>query len=81
MITNAVRHSDAENLWLEFLCAEGAIEIQARDDGRGSASPDTGGGSGLSGMRDRLEERGGRLAVRSNPGRGFEVVAVLPAAP
>jgi signal transduction histidine kinase len=81
MITNAVRHSDAENLWLEFLCAEGAIEIQARDDGRGSANPDTGGGSGLSGMRDRLEERGGRLAVRSNPGRGFEVVAVLPAAP
>jgi signal transduction histidine kinase len=83
MITNAVRHSDAENLWLEFLSAEGAIEIQARDDGRGSddAGVHGGGGTGLSGMRERLEERGGRLAVRTKPGRGFEVVAVLPAAP
>lgn len=81
MITNAVRHSQAENLWLEFLAStsDGAIEIQARDDGRGSA--DVHAGSGLTGMRERLEERGGRLAVRSHPGRGFEVVAVLPFAP
>jgi signal transduction histidine kinase len=31
-------------------------------------------------MRERLEERGGRLAVHTEPGRGFEVVAALPAA-
>ena len=79
MITNAVRHSDAENLWLEFLSSDGAIEIQARDDGRGSGNVRA--GNGLSGMRERLEERGGRLAVRTNPGRGFEIVAVLPASP
>jgi len=76
MITNAVRHSDAENLWPEFLLSEGAIEIQARDDGRGAGELRA--GNGLAGMRERLEERGGRLAVRTNPGRGFEVTAVLP---
>lgn len=77
IITNAVRHSRAENLWLEFVSSAGAIEIQARDDGRGAG--DAGPGSGLTGMRERLEERGGRLAIRSEPGRGFEVVAILPA--
>ena len=76
IITNAVRHSHAENLWLEFAANAGAIEIQARDDGRGSNGAEA--GSGLTGMRERLEERGGRLAVRSEPGRGFEVLAVLP---
>ena len=77
IITNAVRHSQAENLWLEFVANAGSIEIQARDDGRGSDGAAA--GSGLTGMRERLEERGGRLDVRSEPGRGFEVLAVLPA--
>ena len=78
IVTNAVRHSRAENLWLDFVRSGDALEIQARDDGRG-ADP-IGPGGGLTGMRERLEERGGRLAVRSEPGRGFEVVAALPAA-
>ncbi|MEO8191227.1 MAG: sensor histidine kinase [Acidobacteriota bacterium] len=77
IITNAVKHSRAENLWLSVVSSGGAIEIQARDDGQGSSSP--GPGVGLTGMRERLEERGGRLSVRSEPGAGFEVVAVLPA--
>lgn len=77
IITNAVRHSDADNLWLDFVANAGSIEIQARDDGRGSDGAPA--GSGLTGMRERLEERGGRLDVRSEPGRGFEVLAVLPA--
>jgi signal transduction histidine kinase len=78
IVTNAVRHSRAENLWLDFVRSGDALEIQARDDGRG-ADP-IGPGGGLTGMRERLEERGGRLAVRSEPGRGFEVVAALPVA-
>ena len=78
IVTNAVRHSRAENLWLDFVRSGDALEIQARDDGRG-ADP-IGPGAGLTGMRERLEERGGRLAIRSEPGRGFEVVAALPAA-
>ncbi|MEP6768896.1 MAG: sensor histidine kinase [Acidobacteriota bacterium] len=77
IITNAVKHSRAENLWLSVVSSGGAIEIQARDDGQGSSAARP--GDGLTGMRERLEERGGRLAVHSEPGRGFEVVAVLPA--
>lgn len=77
IVTNAVRHSRAENLWLDFVRCGESLEIQARDDGRGAGA--IGPGGGLTGMRERLEERGGRLAVKSEPGRGFEVVAVLPA--
>ena len=78
VVTNAVRHSRAENLWLDFVRSGDALEIQARDDGRGAGA--IGAGGGLTGMRERLEERGGRLAVHTEPGRGFEVVAALPAA-
>jgi len=78
IVTNAVRHSRAENLWLDFVRSGDALEIQARDDGRGAGA--IGAGGGLTGMRERLEERGGRLAVHTEPGRGFEVVAALPAA-
>ena len=77
MITNAVRHSGAENLWLDLRASEGAIELQARDDGR--SARELAAGQGLAGMRERLEERGGRLAVRTTPGTGFDVLAVLPA--
>ena len=77
IITNAVKHSRAENLWLNVVSRGGAIEIQARDDGQGSSASRP--GDGLTGMRERLEERGGRLSVRSEPGAGFEVVAMLPA--
>jgi signal transduction histidine kinase len=47
-----------------------------RDDGRGGA--DLGGGSGLVGLKDRVEALGGRLSVQSAPGAGTAVQAELP---
>ena len=76
MVTNAARHSDAANLWLSVRCADGRLCIEARDDGRGSTSAD--GGYGIRGMRERVAEAGGELRVVSEPGRGFEVTALLP---
>jgi hypothetical protein len=38
-------------------------------------------GTGLQGMRDRLEALGGTLEVSSTPGRGTTVTGSLPAAP
>ncbi len=76
LVTNSVRHAQAENLWLEISRSAGGIEIRARDDGRGAAA--IGSGNGLTGMRERIEERGGTLSVETAPGRGFAVTAVLP---
>lgn len=79
LVTNAVRHARAENLWLEVSQGVTGVEIHARDDGRGADA--LGSGNGLAGMRERIEERGGTLSVETSPGRGFTVIAILPLSP
>ena len=49
-----------------------------RSDGRGFDSNDTPSGTGLQGIADRLDAIGGRLEVRSAPGRGTSVVGRIP---
>ncbi len=75
VITNAVKHAHAENLWIELEREGGHVRIQAKDDGRGAAAFKP--GHGLAGMRERLEDLGGRLRVTSSP--GFALEADLPA--
>lgn len=76
MVTNAARHSDAENLWISVRCEDETLRIEARDDGRGSDR--TEGGFGIRGMRERVAQAGGELRVVTQPGQGFEVIALLP---
>lgn len=76
IVTNAARHSGAEHLWIDVRRVEEGIEVRARDDGRGVK--EVAAGQGLTGMRRRLEELGGRLRLASAPGAGFEVEAWLP---
>ena len=78
IVTNAVRHAGAENVWLDVARNSSGIEIRARDDGRGAAHVRS--GNGLSGMRERFEQRGGALSFSTAPGRGFSVAATLPVA-
>jgi len=76
IVTNAARHSQAANLWISVRCEAGTLRIEARDDGRGSEHAD--GGFGIRGMRERVAQAGGELRVVTQPGRGFEVTALLP---
>jgi signal transduction histidine kinase len=76
IVTNTVRHAQAENLWIGVTRNASGIEIRARDDGRGADAVRSGGG--LSGMRDRFERRGGGLSVVTAEGRGFSITASLP---
>jgi signal transduction histidine kinase len=79
IVTNAARHSAANNLWIVIARDGDSVRIHARDDGRGTSSPLA--GFGLRSMRDRLEGAGGQLHVDTRPGLGFEVTALLPARP
>jgi signal transduction histidine kinase len=72
-----VKHADAENLWLSLGRTPEGITIHARDDGHGAKTVNV--GNGLRGMRERLEQIGGKLNVSSQPGKGFELSAYLPA--
>ena len=74
--TNTLKHSDSSNLWIEIRERDGAVDIDARDDGMMSRKGE--GGIGISAMRRRLEELGGGLSIDAAPQRGFHLKAWLP---
>ena len=76
VMTNTLKHAEAQNLWLELTRTPGGVEISARDDGRGAQEVTA--GNGLSGMRERLTSLGGDLSLTSSPGEGFALRARLP---
>lgn len=77
IITNTVRHAGARNLWLRFeRNADRQMAIHARDDGQGAIQFRH--GNGLSGMRERLAQFGGRLDIVTGKGQGFILDASLP---
>jgi signal transduction histidine kinase len=76
-VTNAIRHAEAANLWLQVAPEGEGVRLVARDDGRAPTAASAP-GSGLVGMRERVECLGGRLAVRTGAGFGFTVEAWLP---
>ncbi len=77
VVTNAARHSGAENLWITVRRSGDTFEVRARDDGRGRGAARD--GFGLRGMRERIERAGGELTIESGAGRGFALTAFLPA--
>ncbi len=76
IITNAVRHAAAGNLWLSFRRDGGRILVEARDDGRGAETVIA--GNGLRGMRERLRQHGGNMTLESRRGGGFRLSLQLP---
>ena len=83
-LNNAVRHADASHIAvrLRFL-PQGLIGVLVVDDGVGFDKQALLGGQpsernvGLYGMIERTELAGGRLQIRTRPGRGVAVRAVL----
>ncbi len=73
VITNAMRHAEAEHLWVTVSCDAGELRLTARDDGRGAATVTM--GHGLTGMRERVTGLGGELSWDGTD--GFRVEARL----
>jgi signal transduction histidine kinase len=76
-LTNVVRHAHATTVTVDVRRADGALHIEVRDDGRGTAGP-AGTGLGLAGMRERAALVGGTVAAGPGPDGGFRVSARLP---
>jgi signal transduction histidine kinase len=76
IVTNAVRHSGARNLWLNLGIAGPTLSIDARDDGIGSDNVRF--GNGLLGLRERVQQVQGTFEVASMRGQGFSVHVTLP---
>lgn len=77
IITNAVRHAGANNLWICARREKECITMSARDDGRGADNFVS--GNGLRGMRERLMQHGGNLKIETRPEEGFCLYLTLPA--
>ncbi|WP_445183978.1 sensor histidine kinase [Pseudonocardia sp. Cha107L01] len=75
-LTNAAKHARAHTAEVEVAARGGTLHICVRDDGRGGAH--LGGGSGLVGLKDRVEALGGRIALHSPPRAGTTMHAELP---
>jgi signal transduction histidine kinase len=75
-LANASKYADASQIDVRVRAAGAELRVIVRDDGRGGADLD--GGSGLVGLRDRVEALGGWLWLRSPPGGGTEVGISLP---
>jgi PAS domain S-box-containing protein len=75
-LTNAAKHARASVVEVKVGAVDGALSLAVDDDGVGGADP--AGGSGLVGLRDRVEALGGALEVRSPAGAGTSLRATIP---
>ena len=78
-LTNIGKYAEATEVSVTVRSYPGHAEVDVKDNGKGfdttHLKPST---HGLAGMRHRVEAAGGRLSVRSQPGRGTQVSASLP---
>ena len=81
---NTVKYAEAKNIRITSRREDPLIRIEVADDGKGfdPAKPlrDASGGFGLFHIRERLDHAGGRLEIRSEPGRGTCIVLLAPLA-
>ena len=83
-VSNAVRHADPHRVEIQARYRPGQIELQIRDDGVGFdpsadiTQQEPRGGLGLIGIRQRAADVGGHISIRSKPGSGTQVIALLP---
>lgn len=70
---NAARHSGATKIRFETRGIDSVLLVKVLDDGRGFQAEQRADGMGLSLMRRRAEEAGGKLDVVSKPGRGTTI--------
>ncbi|WP_369237655.1 sensor histidine kinase [Streptomyces sp. R21] len=78
LLTNAVKHSGADRLWVDLHHADGRLRITVTDNGGGGAR--VGAGSGLTGVERRLGTFDGVLAVSSPAGGPTMVTMEIPCA-
>ncbi len=77
-IANAMRHSHADGISVRVRLTSGALRVEVGDDGVGGA--DEASGSGLAGLRRRVEGGGGSFSVASSAGAGTRITAIVPTA-
>ena len=77
-LTNTLKYAHAQNFRARLSCNGKGVRLELRDDGDGFKVKDRHDGVGLLGMRERVEQMGGTLDIKSLRGKGTNIVVVLP---
>jgi signal transduction histidine kinase len=75
-LTNVAKHARASIVRVAVEMQGGSLRLAIRDDGAGGADPSR--GSGLIGLRDRIDAIGGTIVVESPAEAGTSVLVALP---
>lgn len=78
-LTNAAKHAKATVVHVDVEATDSLVRLAVRDNGIGGADPTR--GSGLFGLKDRVEAAGGTMTLHSPVGEGTELVVDLPLRP
>jgi signal transduction histidine kinase len=78
-LTNTVKHAGADEARIVIDGWDPELAMTIADNGVGGATVER--GSGLVGLRDRVEALGGTLRIESLPGRGTTLAVAIPCAP
>ena len=85
-LSNVAKHAGARRVGVTLTYLDDSVLVDVRDDGVGfdpavEVEPDPlEGGYGLSAMRNRIRQLGGRIEIESEPGRGTALSVALPVA-
>ncbi len=77
-LTNALKYARARNFETRLTYKAKKLRLELRDDGEGFKAKDRHDGVGLSGMRERVEQMGGELEIRSSRGKGTKITVLVP---
>jgi signal transduction histidine kinase len=79
-VMNAIKHAEAENIWVSLAERDDVVELMIKDDGKGfdtsAAEPEGHFGSIM--MRERALVTGGTFSRESEPGQGATIRATFP---
>jgi signal transduction histidine kinase len=77
-LTNTLKYAHARNFETRLNYKAKELRLELRDDGEGFQTNDSHDGMGLTGMRERVEQMGGALSIKSLKGKGTNITVVLP---
>jgi PAS domain S-box-containing protein len=78
ILTNALRHAQARNFKAQLVFEDHGIRLNVHDNGRGFDPARKHDGFGLQGIRERVKDMGGQLAIQSANGNGTAISINLP---
>jgi signal transduction histidine kinase len=77
-LTNTLKYAHARNFETRLIYKAKELHLELRDDGDGFKVKDRHDGVGLTGMRERVEQMGGKLKITSSRGKGTKITVILP---